>query len=36
MWNIPNSLTSFRLFIIPIFLVIFYLRYSWAFFSAAF
>ncbi|WP_405599885.1 MULTISPECIES: CDP-diacylglycerol--glycerol-3-phosphate 3-phosphatidyltransferase [unclassified Pseudoalteromonas] len=36
MWNIPNTLTTFRLFLIPIFLVIFYLPYSWAYFAAAF
>ena len=36
MWNIPNTLTTFRLFLIPIFLVVFYLPYSWAFFAAAF
>ncbi|MBH0032358.1 CDP-diacylglycerol--glycerol-3-phosphate 3-phosphatidyltransferase [Pseudoalteromonas sp. SWYJZ98] len=36
MWNIPNTLTTFRLFLIPVFLVIFYLPYSWAFFAAAF
>ena len=36
MWNIPNTLTTFRLFLIPIFLVIFYLPFSWAFFAAAF
>ncbi|HCP99077.1 MAG TPA: CDP-diacylglycerol--glycerol-3-phosphate 3-phosphatidyltransferase, partial [Pseudoalteromonas sp.] len=36
MWNIPNTLTTFRLFLIPIFLVIFYMPYSWAFFVAAF
>ena len=36
MWNIPNTLTTFRLFLIPIFLVIFYLPYSLAFFAAAF
>lgn len=36
MWNIPNTLTTFRLCLIPIFLVIFYLPYQWAFFAAAF
>ena len=36
MWNIPNIITAFRIFLIPIFLVIFYLPYSWAFFGAAF
>ncbi|MFY8272531.1 CDP-diacylglycerol--glycerol-3-phosphate 3-phosphatidyltransferase [Pseudoalteromonas sp. SSDWG2] len=36
MWNIPNTLTTFRLCLIPIFLIIFYLPYQWAFFAAAF
>jgi len=36
MWNIPNILTTFRLFLIPVFVVAFYLPYSWAFFAAAF
>lgn len=36
MWNIPNIITTFRIFLIPIFLVIFYLPYSWAFLGAAF
>ncbi|MEI5638880.1 MULTISPECIES: CDP-diacylglycerol--glycerol-3-phosphate 3-phosphatidyltransferase [unclassified Pseudoalteromonas] len=36
MWNIPNSLTTFRLLLIPVFAIIFYLPYSWAFFAAAF
>ncbi|AZZ98694.1 CDP-diacylglycerol--glycerol-3-phosphate 3-phosphatidyltransferase [Pseudoalteromonas sp. R3] len=36
MWNIPNTLTTFRLLLIPVFAVIFYLPYSWAFFAAAF
>ncbi|MBQ4877120.1 CDP-diacylglycerol--glycerol-3-phosphate 3-phosphatidyltransferase [Pseudoalteromonas luteoviolacea] len=36
MWNIPNTLTTFRLFLIPVFAVVFYLPYSWAFFAAAF
>lgn len=36
MWNIPNTLTTFRLLLIPVFAVVFYLPYSWAFFAAAF
>ena len=36
MWNIPNTLTTFRLLLIPVFAVLFYLPYSWAFFAAAF
>ncbi|SFD68742.1 CDP-diacylglycerol--glycerol-3-phosphate 3-phosphatidyltransferase [Pseudoalteromonas denitrificans] len=36
MWNIPNIITAFRIFLIPIFVVVFYLPYSWAFFGAAF
>lgn len=36
MWNIPNTLTIFRLFLIPVFVVLFFLPYSWAFFAAAF
>ncbi|RXF02985.1 CDP-diacylglycerol--glycerol-3-phosphate 3-phosphatidyltransferase [Pseudoalteromonas sp. PS5] len=36
MWNIPNTLTAFRLLLIPVFAVVFYLPYSWAFFAAAF
>ncbi|TMP54502.1 CDP-diacylglycerol--glycerol-3-phosphate 3-phosphatidyltransferase, partial [Pseudoalteromonas sp. S1610] len=36
MWNIANTLTTCRLFLIPIFLVIFYMPDSWAFFVAAF
>ncbi|WP_440053384.1 CDP-diacylglycerol--glycerol-3-phosphate 3-phosphatidyltransferase [Pseudoalteromonas sp. T1lg65] len=36
MWNIPNALTIFRLLLIPVFAIVFYLPYSWAFFAAAF
>ncbi|MBE0362269.1 CDP-diacylglycerol--glycerol-3-phosphate 3-phosphatidyltransferase [Pseudoalteromonas ulvae UL12] len=36
MWNIPNTLTAFRLALIPVFMAIFYLPYTWAFFAAAF
>ena len=30
MWNIPNLLTAFRIFLIPVFLVVFYLPYEYA------
>ncbi|WP_199611609.1 CDP-diacylglycerol--glycerol-3-phosphate 3-phosphatidyltransferase [Flocculibacter collagenilyticus] len=36
MWTIPNTLTLFRILLIPVFLIIFYLPYSWAHFGAAF
>ncbi|RTR33293.1 CDP-diacylglycerol--glycerol-3-phosphate 3-phosphatidyltransferase [Shewanella atlantica] len=35
-FNIPIALTLFRLFLLPVFVVIFYLPYSWAPFVAAF
>lgn len=35
-WNIPNILTSFRIFLIPVFLVMFYLPFEDARFWAAF
>ncbi|RUO31553.1 CDP-diacylglycerol--glycerol-3-phosphate 3-phosphatidyltransferase [Aliidiomarina sedimenti] len=35
MWNIPNLLTSFRIFLIPVFLVVFYLPVENAHFLAA-
>lgn len=35
-WNIPNILTSFRIFLIPVFLVVFYLPLDDARFWAAF
>ncbi|WP_341504142.1 CDP-diacylglycerol--glycerol-3-phosphate 3-phosphatidyltransferase [Gallaecimonas sp. GXIMD4217] len=34
--NIPNLLTSFRILLIPIFLVLFYLPYDWSYMAAAF
>jgi len=34
-WNIPNILTSFRIFLIPVFLVVFYLPFENARFWAA-
>ncbi len=34
-WNIPNILTSFRIFLIPVFLVVFYLPFEDARFWAA-
>ncbi|MCV5942084.1 CDP-diacylglycerol--glycerol-3-phosphate 3-phosphatidyltransferase, partial [Escherichia coli] len=33
--NIPNILSLLRLFLIPVFVVVFYLPYSWAPFAAA-
>lgn len=35
-FNLPIALTLFRLFLLPIFIVLFYLPYSWAPFVAAF
>ncbi|WP_113905912.1 CDP-diacylglycerol--glycerol-3-phosphate 3-phosphatidyltransferase [Aliidiomarina celeris] len=35
MWNIPNLLTSFRIVLIPVFLVVFYLPFPYATFWAA-
>ncbi len=34
-FNIPNILSLLRLFLIPVFIVVFYLPYSWAPFAAA-
>ena len=31
MINIPNLLTLFRIFLIPVFVVLFYLPYSWSY-----
>lgn len=36
MWTIPNILTALRVIMIPVFLVTFYLPFSWAGFAAAF
>ncbi len=36
MWTIPNQITVFRIILIPIFLIIFYLPLSWSNFGAAF
>jgi CDP-diacylglycerol--glycerol-3-phosphate 3-phosphatidyltransferase len=36
MWTIPNILTSIRLALIPVFLIVFYLPQSWSGFWAAF
>ncbi len=36
MLNIPNILTGFRLFLIPVFVVLFYLPIEWSAFAAAF
>ncbi|AWB68116.1 CDP-diacylglycerol--glycerol-3-phosphate 3-phosphatidyltransferase [Saccharobesus litoralis] len=35
MWNIPNTLTTLRIIMIPVFVVTFYLPFEWAHFSAA-
>lgn len=35
MWNIPNLLTAFRILLIPVFLVVFYLPYEHAHFLSA-
>lgn len=35
MWNIPNLLTAFRILLIPVFLVVFYLPYEHAHFFSA-
>ncbi|MCE9684718.1 CDP-diacylglycerol--glycerol-3-phosphate 3-phosphatidyltransferase [Shewanella sp. AS16] len=35
-FNLPIALTLFRLFLLPIFVVLFYMPYSWAPFAAAF
>ncbi len=35
-FNIPIALTWFRLFLLPVFVLVFYLPYSWAPFMAAF
>lgn len=36
MWTIPNQITFFRILLIPVFLVVFYLPVSWHHFGAAF
>lgn len=36
MWNVPNVLTGFRILLIPVFVIVFYLPYDWSYFWAAF
>lgn len=34
-WNVPNGLTFFRIALIPLFVIVFYLPYGWSFIGAA-
>ncbi len=35
MTNIPNLLTFFRILLIPVFVILFYLPYQWSYLAAA-
>lgn len=34
-WNVPNGLTFFRIALIPLFVIVFYLPYTWSYIGAA-
>ena len=33
--NVPNTLTLFRIALIPVFVIVFYLPFSWSFLASA-